>query len=391
MEFSQVQSNVVPFSSKVIGTHSLRLANNREEHTFLRKLVGAGMTPSNVAKMIPAIQSTAEGVLVVSSENSWKMHDICTDFTLDLAVNSIIGLELGAAEIPVFRQALSDWMEGIFLADATKALVSRVYMVNKIEAHIENLRKESGAYDSKANQSALSTMVFATDEANGHSRLTNDQIIDNTLLLILAGTDTSAGTLTMLMFILGLHPKVYAQVVQEQQKIIKKHGTVLSKELLDTQHMPYLEAVIKEALRIRPVVGGSMGGAKETIILGGKQVPAGSFLGYDRFLTHLLDPITFQEDESHMDVKEGFQPERWLDAKTKPIEYIPFGIGPRFCLGSELAMTEMKIFLAVLGRRLPEVKLLEPRLGQPIEWKEKCLVPVPKNGVIVDSSLALKK
>jgi cytochrome P450 len=396
MEFTSIQSNVVPFSSSVVGTHSLRMADDRKEHALLRKLAGAGMTPANVANMIPSIQKAAEIILSNNADSmsspdfvpaaEWKMHEVCTDFTLDLAMNSIIGLELKGEELPVFRQALTDWLGGIFSADMTKALEARALMVGKIEAHIENLKKSGSKASGK---SALAAMVFATDDENLNTRLTNDQIIDNTLLLILAGSDTSAGTLTLTTLLLGLHPSVYAKLVQEQREAVDLYGTLLSKDLLDNR-MNYLDAVLKEAMRIRPITGGSMRGTKETIVLGGKQVPAGSFITYDRYLTHLLDPVTFQKDESHMDVNKGFQPERWLDESTKPTDFIPFGVGPRYCLGAELAMAEMKVFVAVLARQLPEVKLVEPKFGQPILWKERCLVPVPKDGVILDSSMATK-
>ena len=64
-------------------------------------------------------------------------------------------------------------------------------------------------------------------------RLTHNQVIDNSLLLILAGSDTSAGTLTAAIFSMGLKPNVWRQVVEEQQELIKRHGSKLDKSQLD--------------------------------------------------------------------------------------------------------------------------------------------------------------
>jgi len=76
-------------------------------------------------------------------------------------------------------------------------------------------------------------------------------------------------------------------------------------------------------------------------------------VNWNVLLTHEPDPITFKNDGSHMDVKRGFVPERWLDVDTRPSsDYIPMGAGPRYCLGATLAYTEMKIFLAVMARNI---------------------------------------
>ena len=84
-----------------------------------------------------------------------------------------------------------------------------------------------------------------------------------------------------------------------------------------------------------------------------------------------------------MDVKRGFKPQRWLDEATKPKEFIPFGVGPRYCLGSELAMVEMKAFLAVLARKVSSFELVHPSPNAEIRWKEKAIIPTPQGGVVI--------
>lgn len=388
MEFtSAVKGQVEPFTSKIVGTDSLRLTQDRKEHLFLRKLVGSGMTPSNVAKMVDKLQTTAETLLSsLEKERQWKIHEICTDFTLNVATKQIIGIPM--EDVAAMRTTLFDWMDGIFNADQTKALDARVYLVEKIEARIADLEKSSSVTNNDG--SALANMVFAVDDEDQNRRLTKGQIIDNTLLLILAGSETSAGTLTTTLMLLGINPEKYQRLVQEQKQVMEKHGgsTALTQQILDND-MSYTDAVIKEALRIRPIPGGSMRGTQETIVIDGKQIPAGYALHYDRHLTHLLDPTTYQEDESNMDIYRGFQPERWLEDDTRPTrEFIPFGVGPRYCLGAELALVEMKVFLAVLVRRLDRIELLDPKSDEPILWKEGSLMQVPKNGVVIDAANA---
>merc|ERR1712232_695869 len=110
---------------------------------------------------------------------------------------------------------------------------------------------------------------------------------------------------------------------------------------------------IKETLRIRPVAYGlEFRKTEEKIIVEGQQVPKDWRMFINIRQTHENDPITFKKDRSHMDVVQGFMPERWLDEKTKPSEFLPFGSGNRYCLGANLAMTEMKVFLALMARKV---------------------------------------
>jgi cytochrome P450 len=157
----------------------------------------------------------------------------------------------------------------------------------------------------------------------------------------------------------------------------------------------YLDGVVRESLRIKPIIGGSMRGTKSIIVVDGYQIPAGWGIAYDRYNTHLVDPQTFQEDLSHMNVIRGFNPCRWQvlpsedeqrNEQRPGQEWIPFGVGPRYCLGVDLAMVEMKIFLAVLAQKMPDFEMVYPAVedlewASDIQWGEKSIIPVPEDGV----------
>ena len=86
-----------------------------------------------------------------------------------------------------------------------------------------------------------------------------------------------------------------------------------------------------------------------------------------------------------MDLWKGFQPARWLDESTRPTsEYMPFGAGNRFCLGYALAMLEMKVFLAVLARRIQFSLVNDP---QKTKWKEGIIL-TPKDGCEISAKSA---
>lgn len=382
-EFQAVRSQMVPFSSKVVGNHSLRYATDKKQHARLRKLVGMAVEPAQVQRMVAALQATAEttvdGILQPAEKNQQRpvqMADVCTSFALDIAWRLIIGIEeLPAREASFFGKQVRLWLMGLF-ASSDESVAARTYLVEKIESKIQQLE------DNGPDDSTVSGMLFAVDEDG--KKLSRDEIIDNTLLLILAGTETSASTLTNCILMLGLNPMTWEKLVREQQYVVEKYGASLDWDIL-SRHCPYADGVVRESLRIRPTTGGSMRGTASTLVVDGYQIPAGWGVTYDRYLTHLYDPTVSQtaDKESHMDVRRGFRPERWFEESTRPgNEFIPFGVGPRYCLGSELAMAEMKTFLTVLVRRVASLELIYPEPDN-IRWKQKAIIPTPEEGILV--------
>ena len=119
----------------------------------------------------------------------------------------------------------------------------------------------------------------------------------------------------------------------------------------------------------------------------GVQIPKGWPIFTTVRLTHQLDSVTRQKNDAHMDVYDGFRPERWLQPETTPSEYIPFGAGPRYCIGYHLAMAEMKIFLALLARRIAAFELQNYACvtKKPVLWNPGTIMPRPLDGVPIKS------
>jgi cytochrome P450 len=156
--------------------------------------------------------------------------------------------------------------------------------------------------------------------------LSDDVIRDQMLTMLIAGHDTSTALLAWTFTLLGQHPEIHERVVRE----------------VDTREKsPLLDQVIKESLRLYPPIHiGNRRVAEEMEFAEGK-VPAGERMFYSIYLTH-RDPAIWEN-------AEDFCPERFAHGrKTPPFSYVPFGGGPRSCIGAAFGQAEARVVLARL-------------------------------------------
>jgi cytochrome P450 len=181
----------------------------------------------------------------------------------------------------------------------------------------------------------LSLLLAARDE-DGEG-LTDPELRDELMTLLLAGHETTATALSWTLERLTRHPAVLARVTEEARAGAGDE---------------YLDAVIKESLRLRPVVPAVARYLTEPTELGGRVLPAGVHITPSIFLTH-RNPDVYPEPER-------FRPERFLERPAGTYEWIPFGGGTRRCLGASFALFEMKIVLGEVLRRFDLVTTAEP-------------------------------
>ena len=291
-----VQTGVQP--SGILNEHSLLAETDRKKHADMRRLVGAAMTPAAVAAAVPNLRAAADRqVGRMLADGQANAEEACTAYTLDVAWRQILGLNLADDEVPVFGARVEEWIAGFadlrvvfnVFAQRSGAFRAKEYLTRKIVEKVEQLERDG------PDESTLSAMVYATDEGGeeedsnskdeptstsiGSSRnrkLTREQIVENSLLLILAGSETSASTLTNALLFLGLSPDKWRHLVEEQRAMMATHGDEMSRELLDRE-CPYLEGVIKETMRLKPLSSGAPRTLKSTVTI--ERIPNSQGMG----------------------------------------------------------------------------------------------------------------
>jgi len=196
--------------------------------------------------------------------------------------------------------------------------------------------------------------MFIEDAQKRGESLGEDYLRDLVLNFLIAGRDTTAQALSWSVFCLSEHPEAETKARQEVLDICGMRGPAYD----EMTQLPYLHAVICEALRLYPSVPLEMKSALcDDVWPDGTFVPAGSSICYDIY--SMGRDTSIWGDDATM-----FRPERWLEMhghSRSNYEFAVFNAGPRECLGRRLAMVEMKTCLAML---LPQVSL---RLAVPAD------------------------
>ncbi|PSN18628.1 cytochrome P450 [filamentous cyanobacterium CCP5] len=203
--------------------------------------------------------------------------------------------------------------------------------------------------DSTERSDILSLLLQARDE-NGEG-MSDAELHDELVTLILAGHETTASAMVWLLYWIHFLPEV------EQKLRLELSDLGSDPDPMAIAQLPYLSAVCQEALRIYPIT--------PTTFIRLLRSPM-TLAGYDFVAGTALMPATYiihQRPDLYPEPKR-FRPERFWERQYAPHEYLPFGGGHRRCIGSALAMMELKLSIATLQQRfeleLPRSRPLKP-------------------------------
>lgn len=206
----------------------------------------------------------------------------------------------------------------------------------------------------------LSLLMLARDE-DGQA-MSDEELRDELVTLLLAGHETTATAVAWAVERLVRHPAKLARLVAEIDK---------------GEDDEYMQAVISETLRVRPVVPMVVRVLQAPLQVGRHELPAGARVVPSIYLTNRNPKI--------YDAPKEFRPERFLDKSPETFSWIPFGGGIRRCIGASFATLEMKLILQTILKELsPELPSKGGRLWRKGEWNQRrAITLVPAAGARV--------
>ncbi|SLN57414.1 cytochrome P450 [Oceanibacterium hippocampi] len=198
----------------------------------------------------------------------------------------------------------------------------------------------------------LSMFMLARDEETGEG-MSDRQLRDEVMTMFLAGHETTATTLAWAAHALTTWPGVQERLCAEVDAVVGDRAVAFE----DLPKLPYARQIIEETMRFHPTVPQIARDALDDDVIDGVPVPKGTIMTVQIWLAH-RNPEVWEEPER-------FDPDRFSpegSADRPRLAYLPFGAGPRICIGNSFAMMEAQIILATIARRFRFVETIAPQV-----------------------------
>ncbi len=320
------------------------LSMNGEQHKRNRRLVMDAFTKKAIFSYLPTTQRLIEELLA-----DWKPgqeRDInrdMTEFMLRLTSSLLFGVDDPEVAYRLGRM-IDHWVHlnhelgmGAFVSnrEIAERYDGLLDFAKEVEAEILSmiqLRRQK--HD--AGPDVLSALINAHDE-EGH--ISDEELVGQAALIFGAAHLTTAHTLTWTLFLLAEHPSIMGQLHQE----LAQNLTGGFPQLGQLERLSLMERVIKESMRVMPASSYSQRVTSKPTQLGPFSLSTGSAIIFSQFMTHHSTDL-YPEPEA-------FRPERWERINPSPYAYLPFGAGPRMCVGAPMGMLILKSVLPTILQR----------------------------------------
>lgn len=334
------------FLAASVGQKSV-LVLDEEAHAQQRRVLVSPLKGERMRGMFERIQTITTFALGEWPDGEARRSQPFAQFiTLRVILQAVLGLRIGSEILELerllgrlFVHARTKWaliLDRTFASTMLKrpqafGFFRELWQIDKLLlTRIEEARRNP----LPPRSCALADLISARHEDG--APLANDEIRDAVVTLLFAGHETTSAALAWTLKEIGEHPEVGQKIQNELRQVVG--NTLPTEEHLE--QLTYLDAVIRESLRLHTIIPFVVRKTKRAFCVGGREYPEGVLLAPGIHLVHRR-PDLYPEPER-------FRPERFLERKFSPSEWLPFGGGNRVCLGMAMSLYELKVVLATV-------------------------------------------
>ncbi|MDR7377503.1 cytochrome P450 [Rhodoferax ferrireducens] len=333
-----------------------------------RRMLQPGFGPKRMAgyaQHMAAAAAQALDALPPQAQQTVDYGHLMTQLTMDVVLRTLFSQQIQAAgrqESLAAEQAVQVLsrlgMEEFFwpaslpywLPHKWPARRAKRTLDTLVRRHIQQRRAEPPGVEKT---DLLGMLIAVRDEAGDQGALSEQEIHDQCMTIFLAGHETTASALTWWGHCMASQPACAQRAQEEVDRVLGQRPPRYE----DLPALPYLAQTLKESLRLYPPAASLISRrATRPVQVGPWQLPRGALVR--------ITPWVLQHDARWFPEPERFDPERFSDAGQAAQvrgSYLPFGAGPRVCIGNLFAMTEMQLVAAMLLQRFQ----LTPVAGPP--------------------------
>ncbi len=295
---------------------------------------------------------------ITKGHHEFDILDEMTKMTLRIVSKALFSTDITEEQINILKEGVQS-LQDITLKEVQNPFLSGWRKLSgeqkRSEAHLERIYKMISAYINERRSdpsppSDLMTMLLDARYEGTDIGMTNQQILDEILIIFVAGFETTTNALTFCLYLVSQHPHVLS-ALQKEVAGIKLNSNPSMKDIMG---LKYTGQVISESMRLYPPAWFMDREAIEDEYIGEEKISAGEIIalytyGLHRSAKYWKDPDSFNPDRFSEENKSQ------ITANT----FIPFGKGPRLCIGSQFAQMEMNLVLAQFVKRF-SFRLIEP-------------------------------
>uniref|UniRef100_A0A671M215 Thromboxane-A synthase n=1 Tax=Sinocyclocheilus anshuiensis TaxID=1608454 RepID=A0A671M215_9TELE len=366
-----------------------------EQWKRVRSILTPTFSAAKMKEMVPLINTATETLLRnlkshAESGNSFNIHKCFGCFTMDVIASVAFGTQVDSQNNPddpfvhhaskffaftFFKPLMIFFMAFPFLLQPLAGLLpnkSRDEMNSFFIQCIQKMIKQRDDLPPEQRRRDFLQLMLDVRASSKYLMMTEDEIVGQSFIFLLAGYETSSNTLAFACYLLALHPEFQKKLQEEVDEFFSRHETA---DYSNVQELKYLEMVICETLRLYPPAFRVARDVDQDTVVNGQLLPKGSSLEIPAGYLH-YNPEHWTEPEKF--IPERFTPE--AKASRHPFVYLPFGAGPRSCVGMRLAQLEIKMALLHIFRRFDMMACEDTEV--PLELKSQTTLG-PKNGILV--------